>query len=162
MNLSLMSFQMMRVISSPSSSTMGFLTLIFLKSAILRRWLIDTSTGLEVKDDGDDSDDSDDDDDGRTIVDVNARELLEMMLRVAVKGRIEADIGGQAILRWQKRPETSECREHENCLDLGCCVSLEFTTCTCPAFDRHHPKIIPTSSVRRKHEPISCIVPFAG
>lgn len=38
MNLSLISFQIMRVISSPSSSTTGFLTLIFLKEelAILR------------------------------------------------------------------------------------------------------------------------------
>jgi hypothetical protein len=36
MNLSLMSFQMMRVISSPSNSTTGFFTLIFLKVAMLR------------------------------------------------------------------------------------------------------------------------------
>ena len=35
MNLSLMSFQIMRVISSPSSSTIGFSTLILLEEAIV-------------------------------------------------------------------------------------------------------------------------------
>ena len=39
MNLSLMSCQMMRVISSPSSSTTGFFTLIFLTALIFLDWV---------------------------------------------------------------------------------------------------------------------------
>ena len=37
--MSLISFQIILVISSPSSSTTGFLTLIFLNEAIFRDWV---------------------------------------------------------------------------------------------------------------------------
>lgn len=48
MNLSLMSCHIILVISSPSSSTTGFLTLILLNCAILLLWSIAASTGREV------------------------------------------------------------------------------------------------------------------